>query len=139
MTTTPIKSITLDSFLKASYIDDSPAYEYLNGEIKQKPIPRIHHSRLQLKLASKIDQVAEPPKIALAFPELRCNFGCKSIVPDISVLLWNKIPINETGESEEILPVLDKLSSIYTTIKISVLLRSAFGIAILRSILCKKT
>lgn len=58
MTTTQIQSITLESFLKESCIDDSPAWEYLAGEIKQNAMPQIHHSRLQLKLASKIDSVA---------------------------------------------------------------------------------
>ena len=100
MTTTQIKSITLESFLKESYIDDSPAWEYLNGEIHQKAMPQLHHSHLQLKLASKIDSVAEKGQIALALPELRCNFGNKSIVPDIAVVFWDKIPYNEEGEAE---------------------------------------
>ncbi|HAC65048.1 MAG TPA: hypothetical protein DCF68_16350 [Cyanothece sp. UBA12306] len=52
-----IKSISLESFLKESYIDESPAWEYINGKVKQKTMPQIHHSRLQLKLASKIDKV----------------------------------------------------------------------------------
>jgi Uma2 family endonuclease len=47
MTTTQIQSITLESFLKESYIDDSPAWEYLDGEIKQKPMPSGQHSKTQ--------------------------------------------------------------------------------------------
>jgi Uma2 family endonuclease len=100
MTTTQLQSITLESFLKESYIDDSPAWEYLDGEIKRKLMPKIHHSRLQLKLASKIESVAEKGQIALALPELRCNFGDRSIVPDIAVVYWDKIPYNDQGEVE---------------------------------------
>jgi Uma2 family endonuclease len=100
MTTTRIQSTTLESFLKESYIDDSPAWEYLDGDIQQKPMPQIHHSRLQLKLASKIESVAEKGQIALALPELRCNFGDRSIVPDMAVVYWDKIPYNDQGEVE---------------------------------------
>jgi Uma2 family endonuclease len=37
--------------------------------------------------------------------ELRCTFGGRSIVPDISVFEWSRIPVN----NEDVLPVLDLL------------------------------
>jgi Uma2 family endonuclease len=36
----------------------------------------------------------------LAFPELRCTFGGRSIVPDVSVFSWNRIPFDANGEVE---------------------------------------
>ncbi|MEA5511365.1 Uma2 family endonuclease [Crocosphaera sp. UHCC 0190] len=100
MTTTSILTLSLEDFLNKPNIDESPAWEYINGKMLQKPMPQTHHSRLQLKLATAIELVAESNQIALAFPELRCTFGGRSIVPDIAVILWDKIPFNEAGESE---------------------------------------
>ncbi len=100
MTTTPILPLTLEEFLKKPNIDESPAWEYINGEVIQKPMPQTHHSRLQLKLASAIELVAEANEVALAFPELRCTFGSRSVVPDIAVVYWQKIPVNDAGEPE---------------------------------------
>jgi Uma2 family endonuclease len=51
-------------------------------------------------MAIAINDVTESPKIAGAFPELRCTFGDRSIVPDIVVLAWSKIPFNPAGELE---------------------------------------
>ena len=40
----------------------------------------------------------EESKLAYAFPELRCTFGGRSIVPDIAVLLWERIEFDDDGE-----------------------------------------
>ena len=98
MKTTQIKSITLESFLKESYIDDSPAWEYLNGEIQQKAMPSGQHSKIQYKFCETVNQSTEPAKIAYALPELRCNFGVRSLVPDIAVFYWNRIPLTSEGD-----------------------------------------
>jgi len=42
--------------------------------------------------------VTQNPKIAYAFPELRCTFGGRAIVPDIAVLLWEQIQFDDSGE-----------------------------------------
>ena len=55
------------------------------------------HSRLQGKLVATINQVAEIPKTALAFPELRCVFGGAAIIPDIAVFRWERIPREASG------------------------------------------
>ncbi len=98
MTTTPILPLTLEEFLKKPNIDESPAWEYTNGEMRQKPMPQGQHSKLQYKLCETINQVAEKPNIAYALPELRCNFGNRSIVPDVSIFYWERIPVTEEGE-----------------------------------------
>lgn len=78
-----IPSLTLEEFLQLP--ETKPASEYINGEIIPKPMPKGKHSRLQLKLCNGINDIAESEKIAYAFPELRCSFGNRSIVPDIAV------------------------------------------------------
>ena len=88
--------LTLQEFLQLP--ETKPASEYINGKIIQKPMPKGRHSRLQGKLCATINQVAEEPKIAYAFPELRCSFGGRSIVPDVAVFQWDRIPFTPTGE-----------------------------------------
>lgn len=61
-------------------------------------MPKAHLSRLQGKLTSVVNEVVEESHIAYAFPELRCTFGDRSIVPDISVLLWEHIEFDSNGE-----------------------------------------
>ncbi len=90
---TPTK--TLEEFLQLP--ETKPASEFINGEIVQKPIPQGEHSLLQGELCTRINQAAKPQKIAIAFPELRCTFGGNSIVPDISVFRWERIPVNAAG------------------------------------------
>lgn len=95
MVKTPTRNLTLDEFLQLP--DTEPASEYINGEIIQKTMPQGKHSRLQLHSANVINHVVEPQKIALAFPELRCTFGEGSIVPDVAVFAWGRIPVDEKG------------------------------------------
>lgn len=60
-------------------------------------MPQDKHSRLQLKLCDAVNQVAEQRQIALAFPELRCTFGGRSIVPDVTVFSWGRIGFDANG------------------------------------------
>lgn len=96
MTTATRNKLTLEEFLKLP--ETEPASEFIEGEIIQKPIPQGRHSKLQLQLCNAINNVAQEPKIALALPELRCTFGGRSIVPDIAVFSWHRIPRNPHGE-----------------------------------------
>jgi len=96
MVQAPIKSISLEAFLQQP--ETKPASEYINGKIIQKPMPQGKHSRLQKKLIYKIESVVMPDSIAEAFPELRCSFGGRSIVPDLVMLLQDNIPHDENGE-----------------------------------------
>ncbi|MGK7938773.1 MAG: Uma2 family endonuclease [Crocosphaera sp.] len=96
MTFTITVADSLEEFLKLP--ETKPVCEYINGQIIPKPMPKGKHSRLQLKLSNQINEIVEKPKIAYAFPELRCSFGTRSIVPDIAVFRWSRIPFEENGE-----------------------------------------
>jgi Uma2 family endonuclease len=91
-----VKPLSLDEFLAMP--ETEPASEFIDGEIVQKPMPKGRHSRLQYALATEINGVAEKPRIAIALPELRCTFDNRSIVPDIAVFTWNRIPFTASGE-----------------------------------------
>lgn len=90
MVQTPAKTTTLTEFLALP--ESKPASEFINGQIYQKPMPQGQHSTIQGELVTQINQVAKPNKQAWAFPELRCTFGGRSIVPDIAVFTWERIP-----------------------------------------------
>ena len=96
MLQTPIKTLTLDEFLKLP--ETKPAREFINGEIIQKHKPQGKHSTVQSDFVSAANTVLKPQRIARAYSELRCTFGGRSIVPDIAVFTWERIPRDENGE-----------------------------------------
>ena len=96
MVTVMSQSPSLEEFLQL--LETEPASEYINGAVIQKPMPKGRHSRLQGKLGAVINQVAEEQQIAYAFPELRCTFGGRSLVPDLAVFQWQRIPFTTSAE-----------------------------------------
>lgn len=98
MTTSLTQGINLEDFLKLPYLEDSPAWEYLDGVAIQKPMPKTRHSILQKRLLAEVDSHTVD---YTALPELRCTFGGRSIVPDVAVIAWNRINLNEAGEPED--------------------------------------
>jgi Uma2 family endonuclease len=95
MVQTPAKTISLAEFLQQP--ETKPGREYIDGQILQKPMPQGQHSRLQQKLINTINAVTEDDRVALALPELRCTFGGRSIIPDVSVFRWPRLPVNDDG------------------------------------------
>ena len=95
-TTISTAKLTLQGFLKRP--ETKPAGEYIEGEIIQKPMPKGKHSQLQSKLCNCINNSAESSQIAYALPELRCTFVPRSIVPNIAVFQWSRIPFEADGE-----------------------------------------
>jgi Uma2 family endonuclease len=87
--------ISLEQFLQLP--ETKPAKEYFDQEITEKPMPQGKHSIIQAELVTSINTVIKPAKIGVAFPELRCTFADRSIVPDIAVFTWSKIPLGSDG------------------------------------------
>ena len=96
MVTTSSKPITLEEFLALP--ETKPASEYIDGKIIQKPMPKGKHSTIQGELTMALNSALKPQKTARAFPELRCTFGGRSTVPDVTAFTWNKIPRDANGE-----------------------------------------
>ena len=83
MVTTPSKTITLQEFLALP--ETKPASEYIDGKIIQKPMSKGKHSTIQTELSAAINVALKPQKTARAFSELRCTFGGRSTVFDVTV------------------------------------------------------
>jgi Uma2 family endonuclease len=103
MVQTPVRQITLAEFLDLP--DTKPASEYIAGEIIQKPMPQGQHSIIQLELGMEINQALRRKGIATAFSELRCTFGGRSIVPDLTVFEDARIPSDENGDIENVFSI----------------------------------
>ena len=98
MVATQTKPITLEQFLDLP--ETKPASEYVAaGKIIQKSIPQGKHSLLQLELVFFINSILRKASIAIAFPELRCTIGGRSIVPDVVILEQQNIPKDEIGRA----------------------------------------
>ncbi|MEA5505992.1 Uma2 family endonuclease [Halotia wernerae UHCC 0503] len=98
MTASLPQILTLEQFLQQPYLEESPAWEYMDGVAIQKPMPKTRHSILQKRLLVEVDNHSDD---YTALPELRCTFANRSVVPDIAVIAWNRIQINELGEPED--------------------------------------
>ena len=86
---------TLEEFLELP--ERKPALEFEEGRIIQKVSPKGKHARLETKLSELINRIVEPPKLAIAFSELRITFGGRSYVPDVAVYRRERIPRDADG------------------------------------------
>ncbi len=88
--------LTLEEFLALP--ENKPASEFFHGEITQKVMPQGEHSLIQTTFLEVVNGVARTAKTAIGFPELRCTFGGASIVPDVAVFRWERIPKMPSGK-----------------------------------------
>lgn len=65
--------MSLEEFLQLP--ETKPYSEYIDGKIQQKPMPQGHHSVLQGRLVTAINENVLATKIACDLPDLRCTFG----------------------------------------------------------------
>lgn len=88
-------NFSLEEFLKLP--ETKPYNEYIDGKIYQKQMPQREHSTFQSFLVTNINKIGQPQKLAYAFPELRCTFSERSLVPDVAVFEWSRIPLLSNG------------------------------------------
>lgn len=79
----PTATSPLQAFLNQPNIEASPAWEFINGQAQQKPMPTLFHSRLQRNLVNTINSQTAACE---AIQELRCIVPPLSPVPDIAVV-----------------------------------------------------
>jgi Uma2 family endonuclease len=94
---TPIP-LTLDEFLRMPGIDEHPYREFIDGRIEAKVAPQKKHSAIQKHLVRHLDDFAVPRSLGESFPELRCTFAGRSIVPDVVFLIREHIEADESGD-----------------------------------------
>lgn len=88
-----ITTSPLADFLTQPEIESFPAWEFINGQAEQKPMPSLFHSRIQRNL---INTINAPTVEYEAIQELRCIVLPLSPVPDITVIARSRLP-NEDG------------------------------------------
>lgn len=88
---------TLEEFLDMPDIEDAPAWEFVDGKMVRKAMPGGKHSVLQRAFGIEINRFASPRGLGEALPELRCTFGGRSIVPDVTFFLDEHIEVDEDG------------------------------------------
>jgi Uma2 family endonuclease len=96
MVQSPVKVMTLAEFLLLS--ETKPASEFIDGQIIQKPMPQGKHSLIRTELIINLEAILRPQQIARAYPELRCSFGGRATVPDVTVFTNDRIPRDENGD-----------------------------------------
>ncbi|WP_017307077.1 Uma2 family endonuclease [Spirulina subsalsa] len=100
----PVAKLTLADFLARP--ETKPASEFVEGDVWQKPMPQGKHSAIQSELVPKINGELRGRKVARAFSELRCTFGNRSTVPDVSVFVWDRIACDSSGEIANVFPLV---------------------------------
>ena len=96
MVQSPAKVINLDEFLLLP--ETKPASEFIDGQIIQKPMPQGKHSLIQSELIININAAFKPQRLVRAFSELRCSFGGRATVPDVTVFTSERIPRDQNGD-----------------------------------------
>jgi Uma2 family endonuclease len=66
--------------------------------VTQKVSPQGKHGTLEIDFGALINSYARPRKLARAFTELRATFGGGSLVPDIAVYRWDRVPVDPDGK-----------------------------------------
>jgi Uma2 family endonuclease len=106
MVRSPVKIMTLAEFLLLP--ETKPANEFIDGQIIQKPMPQGKHSLIQGQLVINLEAILKPQKIARAYPELRCSFGGRSTIPDVTVFTSDRIPRDENGDIANVFAILSE-------------------------------
>jgi Uma2 family endonuclease len=92
-------TLSLEQFLRLP--EAKPALEYIDGMVVQKESPKRIHSSLQLDIGAEIRAFARPRHLGRIYPELRCTFGGRSLVPDLSYFRRGKIPRDPDGKQAD--------------------------------------
>ncbi len=98
MTSTHSRAMSLEQFLALPELQ--PALEFADGRVTQKVSPLGEHARLQSAFSRLLNNFGEPRRIAMAFTEIRTTFAGRSLVPDIGVYRWSRIPRTADGMIE---------------------------------------
>ncbi len=89
------KMVTLEEFLRMPEIDEHPYLEYIDGRIEAKVSPQKKHGLLEKGLMTHLDAYSKPRGLGETFPELRCTFAGRSMIPDVVFLLLEHIDTDE--------------------------------------------
>jgi Uma2 family endonuclease len=90
------RRLALEEFLRLP--EEKPALELVAGRVTQKVSPRGPHGRLQFFLGHLIANFGESTRVAAVFTETRVSIAGDSVVPDLIVYRWERVPRDERGD-----------------------------------------
>jgi Uma2 family endonuclease len=93
------QGLSLEAFLALP--EEKPALEYFAGAVTQKVTPKARHSALQWDVLERFNRAGLASKRWRASPELRATFAGASVVPDVAVYRWERIPRNPDGSLQD--------------------------------------
>jgi len=91
-------ALTLEEFLRLPEIDEHPYLEFIDGRIEAKVSPQKKHSVIQKRLMMSLDSFSQARGLGETFPELRCTFAGRSLVPDLVFLTTDHIQADSQGD-----------------------------------------
>jgi Uma2 family endonuclease len=100
----PHPSPTLDEFLRMPDIEEAPGLEYIDGRVVEKAMPNRSHGRVAMGFARRFDEFAEPEGLGVSEIEVRHTFAGRSILPDASFQLMERVDLKPDGTSEDFVP-----------------------------------
>ena len=90
------EDVSLKQFLRLP--EAKPALEFIGGNVVQKAAAKRVRSLLQSILAARLLAEVRPTRIGLPYLGLRCTYGGRSLVHDLSIIARGRIPRDERGE-----------------------------------------
>ena len=98
------RRLTLAEFLELP--EEKPALEYLDGVVTRKVAPQFDHGVTQGELTRLVNNMTVPRRLAIAVPELRTTYAEASLVPDVAIYRWDRVPRDESGRlrSDPLIP-----------------------------------
>src|SRR4051794_23826902 len=84
------EGLTLEQFLRLP--ETKPALEYIDGQVVQKVAAKRIHSELHSFLSHRIFEHVRPRRLGLPYIELRCTYGGRSLVHDLTYFPKGRIP-----------------------------------------------
>ena len=93
------RPLTLEQFVQLP--EEEPALEYIDGRVTRKLSPKGPHGRLQGRIYLRFELFGLEHHLACAFPETRVTIAGASVVPDVIVYRWERVPSDERGDIPE--------------------------------------
>src|SRR4051794_20229275 len=91
------KGVTLEEFLRMPDIEEAPYLEYIDGRIEAKAMPSRAHTLISKGFDRRFDDFCEAELLGVSGQEIRYTFAGRSILPDVSFQLMDKVEIDPNG------------------------------------------
>jgi Uma2 family endonuclease len=97
--------VTLEEFLRMPEIEEAPGLEFIDGRIEEKAMPTTKHGMIEAAFANRINAFALPDGLGLAVHEVRHTFADRSILPDVSYQIAEKVILDDDGTPANVVSI----------------------------------